>query len=83
MIKAGKKVPDNVIYTISQDPESAEVIAEYMVKWNYENIPEIILRSILENDKMTKDFADYLKAQNKELPPMLKSFLNLSSKGYI
>ena len=79
MIKAGKTVADNIIYTISTDPESSEIVAEYMVRHNYKNIPEIILKSILENDRMTKDFADFLKKQNKELPPILKTFVNPSS----
>jgi hypothetical protein len=83
MIKASKTVADNIIYTISTDPESSEIVAEYMVRHNYKNIPEIILKSILENDRMTKDFADFLKKQNKELPPVLNTFLNLSSKGFI
>lgn len=70
MIKAGRRVPENVIYTISTNSESSEIMAEYMVRHDYKNIPEIILKSILENDKMTKDFVDFLKKQNKELPPL-------------
>ena len=81
MIKAGRIVPDNIIYTISTDPENAEIIAEYMVRHNYKNIPEIILKSISENDEMTKDFADFLKkrfsnSMYEELPPILKTFIN-------
>ena len=81
MIKAGRIVPDNIIYTISKDPEAAEIIAEYMVRYNYKNIPESILKSISENDDMTKDFADFLKkrfsnSMYEELPPILKTFIN-------
>jgi hypothetical protein len=83
MIKANRKVLPAVITNISYDPQSSALIAEYMFRHNYEEIPEILLKSILNNERVTREFAFFLKTQTRELPPILKTFVNLSSKGFI
>jgi hypothetical protein len=83
MIKANRKVLPAVITNISYDPQSSSLIAEYMFRHNYEDIPEILLQSILRSDNVTREFVHFLKTQTRELPPILNTFVNLSSKGYI
>jgi hypothetical protein len=83
LIKNKRKIPINIIYSISQDPESSRAIAEYMLENDYGKIPESILQGIMKSDETINKFVYFLKTQSKELPPVLKTFVNLHSKDYI
>lgn len=83
LIKNKRKIPINIIYSISQDPESSRAIAEYMLENDYGEIPESILQGIMKSDETINRFAYFLKNTKYKSYPMLQTFLNLSSKGYI
>jgi len=83
LIKNKRKVPINIIYSISQDPESSRAIAEYMLENDHGEIPESILKGIMKSDETINRFAYFLKNTKYKSYPMLQTFLNLSSKGYI
>ena len=83
LIRANKKISPSIVLNISSDPQHSAFIAEAMFRHSSQEIPEILLQSTLKSYRATREFVYFLKTQSKELPPMLKTFVNLYSKDYI